>query len=80
MRRRTDGHKYARAGAAAGVSVLHLSRGLGMAMLPVRLGSVPGIAVIELRTRRVAAKGIPSPAYAGERVGVRGLSDLKSPI
>ena len=43
------GQKY-RAGLVQGpVCPVYVSRGLGMAMLPLRLGSVPEIAVIELR-------------------------------
>jgi hypothetical protein len=43
------GQKYARGLVQGPTCPVYVSRGLGMAMLPVRLGSVPEIAVIELR-------------------------------
>jgi hypothetical protein len=43
------GRKYARGLVNSPVCPVYVSRGLGMAMLPLRLGSTPEIAVIELK-------------------------------
>ena len=43
------GQKYARGLVQGPACPVFVCRGLGMVMLPVRLGSVPEIAVIELR-------------------------------
>jgi predicted MPP superfamily phosphohydrolase len=44
------GKKYARGLVAGPVCPVYVSRGLGMAMLPLRLGSTPEIALFELRS------------------------------
>jgi hypothetical protein len=43
------GRKYARGLVAGPVCPVYVSRGLGMAMLPLRFGSTPEVAVIELK-------------------------------
>jgi predicted MPP superfamily phosphohydrolase len=44
------GQKYVRGLVRGPTCPVYVSRGLGMAMLPVRFGSVPEVAVIELRS------------------------------
>jgi uncharacterized protein len=44
------GQKYARGLVQGPACPVYISRGLGMAMLPIRFGSVPEIAVIELKS------------------------------